>query len=251
MAAYTSIAAWQAAQAVSGPVNLLDVDCTALASADWIASPPSALGALTVTPSYTGSPSAWGPDGSTGIVLAGSGAMTGTLRIDWASVSSMMVRALTDMDQLIFEIQCNATLGAATVDTTRAAIDVSVTANNNNGWAAIQRSNGGTKKRQVSHYPSGDALLDAATDMRCVALRCTETSVWGNVVTGVLGAAPTPTKTYYVTSTTSQVLATAGAWSLEGTNSFLRIILQRGASETVATKIERVRLWLLPGTEYA
>lgn len=250
MTDYATLSDWEAAQGGAGPVLLWDHDFTADGSADWIAATPSDIGGLAVTVTNSGPPATWGPDGATGLAVTGAGAVTGTIRIDWADIETLMSRALVDTDQIVVEFQSGAALEGATVTNTKSVVEVNVTAGNNIAWAGIQKSAGANRRVSLWTGSATDAVLDTLASARSVVLRVSEYAAWGNVVTGTLSAAPVSSGTYLIQGSGSRALSAPGPWDPTSAGSWFHIMLGRAAGETVATVIERARIWLIPGEAY-
>lgn len=252
MATYSSRAEWAAAQGAGGPELLYDFDATAAATSNLAGA--TTLGGLTVTESNTGSPTTWRILNGTGIELTGAGAVTGKLRIDWADIGAdLMARALTNNDTIVIATQFVAAMASATATFTTCQHGVENTAVNNQQVASVLKE--GANNRRVAHW-NGSGLSYALRDngsARSVATwfgadGMASVSYWSGSVlstTEPLGAGTA----YRVNGEAARVSATAPAWDKTAAGSWLIWNIARSAGETVATVLERLQIWLIPGSE--
>ena len=248
MAAYTSIAAWQAAQAVTGPELLVDLDCTAIPSANWLTSPPTTFGGIAITHTITASPTTWGPDGSTGIVLTG----VGNIKIDftWAALATaLMNRTVSNADRFVFELDVDG-YGAATVNTTKAVVGVTKDTDDNNSWVSIEKSADGNRETGLWNGASVNKnLVGTLPGARTMSLWVTPVNAFGNVSDSAMASDRPLAATVYANQTSGAVeLAVAGAWNFETAASFMRLDFKRATAETAVVLIKRFRVWLIGGT---
>lgn len=254
MTTYASIADYVGRAQPQAPVLLADVDCTALETADWLGGGAESLGTIGGTASDVGSPSQWGPVNGAGLQITG-----GTYArfvLSAANIAALATRALTPEDGLIIEIQVNAAMLAATATNTRVVLSRDNAANNNTAFAQCYKSIG-ANRRLIAHW-NGSAATNAVNDTagpRTISMWCLPGGALSLVYTSTsdvdtIGDDPLQAGTMYrVSSDLSRCASGDGVWEQTGTSTWT-IEMAEAAGETVDVIVERVRIFLLPGSAY-
>jgi len=236
---------------VSRPELLWDFDAVNASTENL--SGVTSLGGLTVTEANSGSPTTWRILNGTGIEITGSG--TGRLRVDWADIGTdLMARALADEDTIVAAVQFGAAFEAATASLTEGNVTLQNTANTNTAVSAIRKE--AANNRRVAHWNGSgitvgvqDDLQNArSTAMWAAAGSSTTISYWSTDLLSETAPLATGTEYFVRDSNTGSYVQTGpGEWDKEDTGSHLYFWIERKAGETVATIIERLQLWLIPG----
>lgn len=252
MATYATRSGWEAAQG-GGPELLYDFDAVNETTENLAG--VTSLGGLTVTESNSGSPTTWRVLNGTGIEITGDG--EGFLRVDWADIGTdLMNRALDNTDTLVVCLQWASGMELATVADTLAVIEMRPTAANNNTQVAGIKKDG-ANNRWCAHWDGSGlayALRDNLANVRSVSTFMLPggSNTISYFSTAVLGTdAPQQVGTEYNVSDSNvgaYVSSGPGAWAKDEADAFFWWILVRKSGETVATVIERLQIWLLPGS---
>lgn len=110
MSVWASQSTWDISTPVVAPSLLQNLDFTALATANWLTTPPTTLGGVTVTPAIAGW-TALGITNGTGLVAATNAGVTGTLTLDFLLndlALAALGRSLYGYERVAIEVQLKA-----------------------------------------------------------------------------------------------------------------------------------------------
>ena len=255
MAAYTSIAAWQAAQSVGGGAERLWYHDWRLDSdADYDASPLSSIDGLTVSMSSNGE---WGPNGGLGLRVIP--AKAGSFTVTWANIGAdLMQRPLAHGDALVFELQHALASNPLTGDNSMIIGQVEPNSGYAHAYAGLFRQGGFSRNmrfRDNSGWPAGNSVLsDTYVGYRSTShwVRTGATDVYCSTAELSADAPLSGTEGPFcfdidgATYTKNSKTASKCDFSTAAGN--FKFYMENAEGGGVPVRMEAAAIWLIPGT---